>query len=93
MALALHCWVINFRLWSCPHQERMAVHEVHCLLLSRAERLSGLMDENRARLAERGEKLRGLQDKTERMESDAADFASMARQLREREEGKKWWQL
>jgi hypothetical protein len=51
------------------------------------------MEENRVRLGERGEKLRGLQDKTERMESDAVDFAAMARQLREREEGKKWWQL
>ncbi len=34
----------------------------------RAEGLGGVMEENRARLAERGEKLRGLQDKTDRMQ-------------------------
>ena len=51
------------------------------------------MDENRARLAERGEKLRGLQDKMEAMSSDAEDFASMAKRLRDREANKKWWQL
>ena len=34
----------------------------------RAEGLGGVMEENRAQLAERGEKLRGLQDKTDRMQ-------------------------
>ena len=34
----------------------------------RAEGLGGVMEENRARLAERSEKLRGLQDKTDRMQ-------------------------
>ena len=57
------------------------------------EGLSGVMDENRARLAERGEKLRTLQDKMEAMSSDAEGFASMAKQLRDREANKKWWQL
>ena len=66
---------------ACMHGER------------RAEGLGGVMEENMARLGERGEKLRGLQDKTERMQSDAADFASMARTIREREAGRKWWQL
>jgi hypothetical protein len=51
------------------------------------------MDENRARIAERGEKLRTLQDKMEAMSGDAEDFASLARQLREREASKKWWQM
>ena len=46
-----------------------------------------------SKLDERGEKLRGLADKTERMQSDAADFASMARAIKEREAGRKWWQL
>lgn len=59
----------------------------------RANGLDAAMDESRARLAERGEKLRTLQDKMESMSEDAQDFASMARQLREREAGKKWWQL
>jgi len=59
----------------------------------RVEGLSGVMNENRARLAERGEKLRGLQDKMEAMSSDAEDFASMAKRLRDREANKKWWQL
>ena len=51
------------------------------------------MEDNRAALAESGEKLRTLQDKTDRMQNDAADFASMARAIREREAGRKWWQL
>lgn len=51
------------------------------------------MEENQARLAERGEKLRTLQDKTDQMQADAEDFASMARHIREREANKKWWQL
>lgn len=63
------------------------------VLARRVEGLSGVMDENRARLAERGEKLRTLQDKMEAMSGDAEDFASLARQLREREANKKWWQL
>ena len=55
--------------------------------------MGSVMEENMAMLGERGEKLRGLQDKTDRMQSDAADFASMARAIREREAGRKWWQL
>ncbi len=52
-----------------------------------------MAEENRQKLAERGEKLRTLQDKTDRMQADAEDFASMARQIRDREANKKWWQL
>ena len=62
-------------------------------MLCRVESLSGLMDDNKVRLAERGEKLRTLQDKMETMASDAQDFASLARQMRDREASKKWWQL
>ena len=36
--------------------------------MSRAEGVGGIAEENRQRLAERGEKLRTLQDKTERMQ-------------------------
>ena len=42
-------------------------------MLCRVEGLSGLMDDNKVRLAERGEKLRTLQDKMETMASDAQD--------------------
>ncbi|BDA45161.1 hypothetical protein COCOBI_06-6410 [Coccomyxa sp. Obi] len=59
----------------------------------RAEGVGGIAEENRQRLAERGEKLRSLQDKTDRMQADAEDFASMARAIRDREANKKWWQL
>ncbi|KAK9908560.1 hypothetical protein WJX75_009693 [Coccomyxa subellipsoidea] len=59
----------------------------------RAEGLGGLAEDNRQKLAERGEKLRTLQDKTDRMQADAEDFASMARRIRDREANKKWWQL
>ena len=49
--------------------------------------------ENRQLLAERGQKLSALDTKTAQMESDAQDFASMARQIAEQERNKKWWQI
>ena len=73
---------------------KRSLSEAHGLAYARrVEGLSGVMDENRARLAERGEKLRTLQDKMEAMSSDAEGFASMAKQLRDREANKKWWQM
>ena len=48
------------------------------------------LEETRGKLHERGERLRGIQDKTERMQSDAEDFASMAEKLRKQQE-KSWW--
>ena len=52
--------------------------------------LAGALEETRDKLHERGERLRGIQDTTERMRSDAEDFASMAEKLRKRQE-KSWW--
>lgn len=60
---------------------------------SRVDSLAAQAEENRARLAERGEKLGRLDTKAEAMAADAQDFASMARAIRDREAGKKWWQL
>lgn len=74
----------------------MFIHKVSdtaSICTCRAEGLGGLAEDNRQKLAERGEKLRTLQDKTDRMQADAEDFASMARQIRDREANKKWWQL
>ena len=48
------------------------------------------MEATRDKLAERGERLKGIQDKTEQMQSDADDFASMAEKLRKQQE-KSWW--
>ena len=51
------------------------------------------MQENMSRLHQRGEKLRGMGEKTAEMEISAQDFASVARQLAEKEKRKKWWQV
>lgn len=51
------------------------------------------MEQNRNKLAERGEKLGRLNDKAADLEASAQGFADMARQLAERERNKKWWQL
>ena len=34
-----------------------------------------------------------MQDKTAKLDDIAVNFVDMARQLREREKNKKWWQL
>lgn len=52
-----------------------------------------MAEENRVKLAERGEKLQSLNNKTESMANDAKDFASLAKAIRDREAEKKWWQL
>ena len=52
--------------------------------------LADNLEETRNKLHERGERLKGIQDKTERMQSDAEDFASMAEKLRKQQE-KSWW--
>ena len=44
-------------------------------------------------LVERGERLGVLADKTEGLENDAANFASMARKLRQQQEKKSWFGL
>eukprot|EP00884_Botryococcus_braunii_P015587 jgi/Botrbrau1/2711/Bobra.0203s0053.1 len=57
----------------------------------KAGELGTMMNETRAALAERGERLSRLQDKTSAMEEDAASFAAMAKQIRDREASRKWF--
>jgi hypothetical protein len=59
--------------------------------VDRAGELGEIMNETRAALAERGERLGRLQDKTAAMEEEAAGFAAMAKQLRDREANRKWF--
>ena len=49
---------------------------------------AGIMGQNLQKLNERGEKLSNIQEKTSRMESQAADFAASARKLREQQEAR-----
>lgn len=51
------------------------------------------MEQNRAMLAERGERLRQLDEKTAAMSNDAEDFASLAKKLADQQAAKKWYQL
>eukprot|EP00198_Chlamydomonas_reinhardtii_P013508 XP_001702845.1 R-SNARE protein, tomsyn-like family [Chlamydomonas reinhardtii] len=60
---------------------------------ARANDVREVMEQNRNKLAERGEKLGRLNDKAADLEASAQGFADMARQLAERERNKKWWQL
>ena len=59
----------------------------------RSGSLIGGLEETRSRLEERGERLRGLQGRSEQLQNDASSFEAMAKQLRDREVGRKWWQL
>ena len=52
-----------------------------------------MMAENMEALAERGEKLRNLQDKTSDLNDGAADFASVAKALKQQAANRKWWQI
>ncbi|KAL4458921.1 hypothetical protein ABPG75_013786 [Micractinium tetrahymenae] len=60
---------------------------------SRAGDVRGIMEQNRAMLAERGERLRALDERSAAMSNDAEDFASLAKKLAEQEANRKWWQL
>lgn len=62
-----------------------------CLCRERDTR--SMMAENVAALEERGEKLRNLQDKTSDLNDGAADFASVAKALKEQAANRKWWQI
>lgn len=59
----------------------------------RQSRLHSQAAQNREALQQRGEKLSRLNERTEKMEADAMDFASMARQIAARERDRKWWQM
>ncbi len=55
--------------------------------------VAGALGENLDKLRERGEKLNTLQDKTQRLESQAQDFAASAAKLREQQEAKSFFGL
>ena len=55
--------------------------------------VASVMADNRAKLAERGERLQNIGNKAEAMNDAASDFASLAKQLRDREANRKWYQL
>ena len=55
--------------------------------------VGSIMADNRAKLAERGERLQNIGNKAEQMNDAASDFASLAKQLRDREANRKWYQL
>ncbi|CAD7704413.1 unnamed protein product [Ostreobium quekettii] len=57
------------------------------------ETTKSIMQENMSRLHERGEKLRGLEERTADLENDARGFASMAKELVEKQKRRRWWQL
>lgn len=60
---------------------------------SAAGAVSSVLGEAAAALGRRGDALAALAFRTEGIAEDAAGFESMAREIRRREEGKKWWQL
>ena len=62
-------------------------------VLCRERDTKSMMADNMVALGERGEKLRNLQDKTEDLSEGAADFASVAKALKEQAANRKWWQL
>ena len=50
------------------------------------------MSETREAFRQRGEKLEELSDKSEQLANEAADFKSLARSLREKEQGRaRFW--
>ena len=60
---------------------------------SRAADVRGVMEQNREMLAERGERLRQLNERSEVLQTDAEDFASNAKRLADMYSNRKWWQL
>ncbi|KAL0052569.1 hypothetical protein WJX82_004051 [Trebouxia sp. C0006] len=60
---------------------------------TRERDIRSTMADNMVALEDRGEKLRNLQDKTADLGDGAADFASVAKALKEQSASRKWWQL
>ncbi|KAL0036450.1 hypothetical protein WJX77_008242 [Trebouxia sp. C0004] len=60
---------------------------------TRERDIRSTMADNMVALEDRGEKLRNLQDKTAELGDGAADFASVAKALKEQSASRKWWQL
>lgn len=54
--------------------------------------MAAVAAETRARLEERGERIRQLDDKAGDVENEAATFVELAKQLKEKQMNRKWWQ-
>ncbi|KAI9138663.1 hypothetical protein BKA69DRAFT_1090559, partial [Paraphysoderma sedebokerense] len=55
--------------------------------------LTNAFGDTALKLNERGERLQILQEKTAEMENESSNFAALAKELRKREENKKWYQM
>lgn len=73
--------------------ESVARHYCACAVRCRERDIRSTMADNMVALEDRGEKLRNLQDKTADLGDSAADFASVAKALKEQSASRKWWQL
>lgn len=60
---------------------------------NRAQDARITLENNRQMLAQRGEKLKDIQKRSEMMANDAEGFADLAKQLEESMQARKWWQL
>lgn len=66
-----------------------------CVCVSHSCRVQGvkeIMQDARAKLAERGERLHKMDEDSQALENEAAGFAELAKQLAEKEKNRKWWQ-
>ena len=93
MALARCMWrdQLHGSLWleSCSqvqHADQLCCRRVN-------PELSSVMGDNMAKLHQREERLRSINNKAEDMSETAGSFASLAKQLRDREANKKWYQI
>ena len=55
--------------------------------------LSSVMGDNMHKLHQRQERLGDVQNKTEDLSNSAGSFAALAKQIRDREANKKWYQI
>lgn len=78
---------------ACARPAPQAVCSPAPSLYCRSNDVRGMMEQNRAMLAERGERLAALDERTREMADDAEDFATMARRLEQQMANRKWWQL
>lgn len=64
-----------------------SVEDIKAKYGRQAQSAAGKMEENKARIQERGERLSRVEQKTAEMESEAANFADLAKQLAEQQRG------
>ncbi|KAK9795881.1 hypothetical protein WJX73_006395 [Symbiochloris irregularis] len=81
-----------------PPQQRgpggmRSADEIKLAYSKRTNETSNVMAENQRALAERGERLQNIGNRSEQMADAASDFASLARQLRDQQANKKWYQF